>query len=444
MKKQFKLVKDKNSFQIHWEKKAINEKVDNEWNKYLEIEWYASTKDKDRGHDIVEPKAFENALATYMTNPVVLLQHKHDKPIGTVTEASIDNKGLYIKANITENTDNVMSAIKNWVLRTFSIGYGLKEWDYEVEETVDENGKYDYTTTIKNLELYEISVVSVPMNAYALMKSIEDCFEVKEVEEEVEWTCIDWEVNIEHGEEVVEEEDNEEEAKEEEKTIDDHPESEEIAHDEETWAENDEIPTSGNHSEEKNVWKGIEQKEVENEVDTEEENENSDEEVEDKENNKEEENNEATQDEVQETKENQEEVETPNIDETTEVEEATENEVETPTNDEVVDETSNDEVVEAKSMEEVESKSFKIDEKAIEERIEKKFETKFVEQTKKVEDLTKELEQTKSVLKMAVNVLKEMDWAVRNTVIKTWATYSQVAKRKSAWWEVISKAQSSL
>lgn len=46
--KKFKLVKDKNSFQIHWEKKAINEKRDEKGNEYLEIEGYASTKDKDR------------------------------------------------------------------------------------------------------------------------------------------------------------------------------------------------------------------------------------------------------------------------------------------------------------------------------------------------------------------------------------------------------------
>ena len=434
MKKQFKLVKDRNSFQIHWEKKSINEKVDNDWNKYLEIEWYASTKDKDRGHDIVEPKAFENALATYMTNPVVLLQHKHDKPIGVVTEANIDNKWLYIKANITENTDNVMSAIKNWVLRTFSIGYWLKEWDYEVEETVDENWKYDYTTTIKNLELYEISVVSVPMNAYALMKSIEDCFEVKEVEDEgIEWTCIDWEVNIEHGEEVDEEDLQE--------NVDE--EWEEKSNEEETNSDDD--TTDNEEVEETLSWNvEIQKSEDETPIDTEDENEDSNEKNEEWINNNEEKKVEATENVEQETKGNQEEVEEPKIDETTEVEEATENEVETPTNDEVVDETSNDEVVEAKSMEEVESKSFQIDEKAIEERLEKKFEAKLVENTKKVEDLTKELEQTKTVLKLAVNVLKEMDWAVRNTVIKTGARYSQVAKRKSAWWEVINKAQSAL
>lgn len=430
MKKQFKLIKDKNSFQIHWDKKSINEKRDDDWNKYLEIEGYASTKDKDRGHDIVEPKAFENALATYMTNPVVLLQHKHDKPIGVVTEASIDNKGLYIKANITEDTDGVMSAIKNGVLRTFSIGYGLKEGDYEVEETVDENGKYDYTTTIKNLELYEISVVSVPMNAYALMKSIEDCFEVKEVEEDpvedeeaIEGTSIDWEVNIEHWEEVIEEEPTEE--------------SEEKAEDE---VKTDEIPEEETHTEEvvEDETEEVEEKEEEKAVDTVEENTENEEEVVEEENTKEDEKEEEIETEEKEVAENA------NIEET-EVEEVPENEAETPTDDWKADETSSSEEVETKSIEgSSETKSFEVEEKAIEERLEKKFEAKLVENTKKVEDLTKELEQTKAVLKAAIGVLKEMDAAVRNTVIRTGATYSKVAKKKSAWWEVISQAQNSI
>lgn len=433
MKKQFKLIKDKNSFQIHWDKKSINEKRDNDWNKYLEIEWYASTKDKDRGHDIVEPKAFENALATYMTNPVVLLQHKHDKPIGVVTEATIDSKGLYIKANITEDTDGVMSAIKNWVLRTFSIGYGLKEWDYEVEESIDEDGNYDYTTTIKNLELYEISVVSVPMNAYALMKSIEDCFEVKEVEEdeEIEGTSIDWEANIEHWEEVVEEsEDNNDENPEPEN----HKEEKSLEDEAEEWekeeSNEEEIDTDDDTTDN-------EEKEEEKAVDTVKENENNEEEVVEEESTKEDEKEEEIETEEKEVAENA------NIEET-EVEEASENEAETPTDDWKADETSSEEVVEAKSIEGSSEKTFSVDEKAIEERLEKKFEAKLVENTKKVEDLTKELEQTKAVLKTAIEVLKEMDGAVRNTVIKTGATYSKVAKKKSARGEVISQAQNAI
>lgn len=171
-----KLIKDKDFFQITCEKKAISEiKWSNGETLWIQIEGYASTKDKDRGKDIVEPSAFKSALDLYMTNPIVLLQHNADKPIGTVTEASIDDKGLYIKANITENEDNIFSKLKNGVIRAFSIGYRVK--DFSDEEVKDEKWIVtSFETVIKDLELFEISLVSIPMNPYALTKSMESCF----------------------------------------------------------------------------------------------------------------------------------------------------------------------------------------------------------------------------------------------------------------------------
>ncbi len=63
-------------------------------------------------------------------------------------------------------------------MRAFSIGYKILDSEFLEEETSD--GR-DYANIIKDLSLFEISVVSVPMNAYSLMKSIGDCFELKEV-----------------------------------------------------------------------------------------------------------------------------------------------------------------------------------------------------------------------------------------------------------------------
>ena len=196
--KQFKLKKDKWYFQSLRETKSVQALDD--W--AVEISWYASTKDKDRWWDIVEPKAFQSALERYMTNPIVLLQHKADKPIGVVEEASIDDNWLYIKAKISQNTDWVVDLIKNWVLRAFSIWYSIKDYETDVRELAD--WTYDMTNIIKDLELYEISVVSIPMNPYALSKSVEDLLEVEESEENVE---EETEENVEENveEEVVEE-----------------------------------------------------------------------------------------------------------------------------------------------------------------------------------------------------------------------------------------------
>jgi len=427
--KTFKLVKEKNSFQIHWEKKSINEKRDEKGNEYLEIEGYASTKDRDRGGDVVEPQAFEKAIKGYMTNPIVLLQHKHDKPIGVVTDAKVDNNGLYIKANITENTDNVMSAIRNGVLRTFSIGYWLKEGDYEVNEFIDDNGVADYTTTIKNLELYEISVVSVPMNAYALMKSIEDCFEVEEVKEETEENK---ETEEEKTETVETEISNETENQEND--------SQEVENAENEWKENTEKSlTNEEEKEEENIEEEVvgetEEKveennqEIKEDVVEEKEQEGETEKVVEE---QEEENQNAIND-----NSDKEVAENANI-ESSEVVENSENVSETETNG------SETNSVEVKTMEGISQKSFQIGEKELEEMIEKRLEAKLLVKEKEVENLKTELVKLKDVLKTTIQVLGEMDGAVRNTVIKTGATYSQVAKRQTARSDVVRQAQKSL
>lgn len=207
-RKEIKLVKEKNFFQVLWDKKSVQD-FEEDGVKGVEIEWYASTKDKDRGHDIVDPQAFKNALDLYMTNPIVLLQHNMEKPIGVVTEAKIDDNGLYVKARITQDVDWVISAIKNGVLRAFSIGYKIKDNEFLEEETSD--GR-DYANIIKDLELFEISVVSVPMNAYSLMKSIGDCFELKEVAEEEKEVVAENAKTTENKEEKSADEDEEAES----------------------------------------------------------------------------------------------------------------------------------------------------------------------------------------------------------------------------------------
>ena len=200
----FKLIKDKEFFQIVCDQKSVKEIIDGE-NKSYEIEWYASTKDKDRMNDVVEPTAFEETLKQYMTNPIVLLQHDMDKPIGNVIEASIDEKGLFIKAKITEDTDWVFSKLKNGVLRTFSIWYSVK--DYETIENVDAEWKYSYTNIIKALELFEISLVSVPANPFALIKSFDSCFKAEEeMETAEEEKPVETVAESEPTEEKVEEE----------------------------------------------------------------------------------------------------------------------------------------------------------------------------------------------------------------------------------------------
>lgn len=118
------------------------------------IEGYASTTDVDRAGDVVPRDVWEKGLANYLKNPIILSQHDHDDPIGRMVEHKIDSKGLWIRARISAAAE-VFNLIKDGVLTAFSIGFMIKDAEYNAAANV---------FVIKELELTEISVVSVPCN----------------------------------------------------------------------------------------------------------------------------------------------------------------------------------------------------------------------------------------------------------------------------------------
>lgn len=409
----FKLIKDKEFFQIVCDQKSVKEIIDGE-NKSYEIEWYASTKDKDRMNDVVEPTAFEETLKQYMTNPIVLLQHDMDKPIGNVIEASIDEKGLFIKAKITEDTDWVFSKLKNGVLRTFSIWYSVK--DYETIENVDAEWKYSYTNIIKALELFEISLVSVPANPFALVKSFDSCFKS---EEEVE-TKEDEEPKAEEEKEEVVEADNEE------------------------LSEEEKEPLNGNveFHKENEEWenKAVEEENNEEEIADDDDTSNNEEVVEDEEEIP------ATEEEIEETVksieedvENKEESEEEKpADENSEIPaesdcEDSENDVETTSDEEAVDETSNEEIVEN-------SKSIKAEIKWIEkaefQSFVKSFNEKLSEKDAEIKSLKQQLANHQELMKWTIEVLMQLDHAIKNTAIQSWSSYQAPATKNTWYWKV--------
>lgn len=132
---------------------------------WLEFEWYASTNEFDRWWDIVLPKAFQNTLSTYMENAMMLLQHDDDKPIWNFTEARMDSIWLFVKWLVKVDIDNVFQKLRTGVLKTMSIWYKIVDFTIDVVDWVE-------AFIIKELELFEISLVSVPMNAWAKIKSL--------------------------------------------------------------------------------------------------------------------------------------------------------------------------------------------------------------------------------------------------------------------------------
>lgn len=126
------------------------------------IEGWASTDALDRYNEITDPQAFKKTLKTYMKNPVLFFGHESWKlPIGKVLKAQIKDDGLWVRAKISEGADAVWGLIKEEILKTFSFGYRLLKSEKDEKTGV---------LTILELELFEISVVSIPANPEAMIE----------------------------------------------------------------------------------------------------------------------------------------------------------------------------------------------------------------------------------------------------------------------------------
>jgi HK97 family phage prohead protease/HK97 family phage major capsid protein len=139
--------------------------------KTLKIAGYANTSDKDRSGDIVVPDAWAKGIENFRRNPILLFQHDHGKPIGKVNSVTVDKKGIFVEASVSEAAEKqhgVKTLISDGVLKSFSVGFRVKDADYD---------KRTDTFFIKSVELLEISVVSVPANQnslFSIRKSFED------------------------------------------------------------------------------------------------------------------------------------------------------------------------------------------------------------------------------------------------------------------------------
>ena len=131
------------------------------------IEGYASTNDIDRVGDVIPPQVWKRGLENYLKNPIILAFHDHNDPIGRMIEHRVDKTGLWIKARISAAAE-YFGLIKDGVLTAFSVGFKVKDAEYNPTSEI---------FTVKELELIEISVVSVPANQntlFSLSKAFDD------------------------------------------------------------------------------------------------------------------------------------------------------------------------------------------------------------------------------------------------------------------------------
>jgi len=127
------------------------------------ITGWATTPQPDRVGDVVEP------LGVKFKNPLVLLwQHDHDKPIGTVEFGAPTSKGVPFTATVAtvdepgtlkDRVDEAWQSVKAGLIRAVSIGFRSLD---------SEPIKGTYGIRYKSTEVYELSLVSVPANAGAV------------------------------------------------------------------------------------------------------------------------------------------------------------------------------------------------------------------------------------------------------------------------------------
>lgn len=127
----------------------------------------ASTPTTDRDDDILEPQG-----ATFALPIPLLFHHNHSQPIGEVLTAQVTSKGIEITAKIAqideagklkERLDEAWHSIKSGLIKGLSVGFKIKDYSY-IEDS--------WGLHIKSWEFYELSVVTVPANADAVITSV--------------------------------------------------------------------------------------------------------------------------------------------------------------------------------------------------------------------------------------------------------------------------------
>jgi HK97 family phage prohead protease len=127
---------------------------------------WATTPSADRVQDTIDP------LGAKFQNPLVLLhQHNHDAPIGTVTFGKPTAKGIEFEAHIPEieepgalkeRVDTAWGEIKHGLVRAVSIGFRPIKYAYKDDGGIE----------FQEIEIFELSSVSIPANAEAVITAV--------------------------------------------------------------------------------------------------------------------------------------------------------------------------------------------------------------------------------------------------------------------------------
>lgn len=130
------------------------------------VEGYASTWDLDQVDDMIHPGAFAKTIAE--RGAKVKLLRDHEDPIGKPIEMREDEKGLYVRARISNTPlgEETLQLAKDGVIDSFSIGFSIPEGKYEIDEAGVRH--------IYEVKLFEFSLVTFPANELAVLTAVKN------------------------------------------------------------------------------------------------------------------------------------------------------------------------------------------------------------------------------------------------------------------------------
>ena len=141
-----------------------------------EFEGYGSVFGvKDSYSDIIVPGAFAKSLAAWQEKgrlPALLWQHNMSEPIGIYTEMREDETGLYLKGRLLIDDDPLAKRahahMKAGSLSGLSIGYVLNDYEYDKQKDA---------FILKDIDLWEVSLVTFPANDEARISNVKSLLE---------------------------------------------------------------------------------------------------------------------------------------------------------------------------------------------------------------------------------------------------------------------------
>ena len=157
------------------------------------VSGFFSTYDKtpDSYGDIIEPGAFTETLKKREESghPFPLcFNHDFSAVIGAVDKVEDTEKGPYIEAHFldTDLAKDVRKMLQSGAIYQFSFAYDVLGW----REPNEEEKKAGVTNVLTKIEVFEVSIVTVPANQNAVVTDVKAGRRNRKADEDIIRNCI--------------------------------------------------------------------------------------------------------------------------------------------------------------------------------------------------------------------------------------------------------------